>query len=331
MVNVLILSATASAINYINSLNNRRELRLYFTDISPYASGLYNNNVTGLVIPAARKEEAYLETLERIIMEHSIDILIPTSDHDVEGIMLLLKQGWNPKVKMFKPDYQTYFTFSHKRLLIEKLSQFSFPIPQIYETFKKVKFPAIIKPTREGGSKGVFIINNILELEEKYIEINKIFKEVIIQEYIPGETGSIYVVLLLYGNDGKLYGEAVSHSHLTFYTWGGGGGNAGIMVDEPMLLEQAKNIVTACGGWYGPINLEFKRHEKNGKFYLMEVNCRLNGYSYLTSMNGLNFPAAIIDLLTKGTTEYLSLNKEKTFNNFLIAYHEKPIDAWIGQ
>ena len=40
----------------------------------------------------------------------------------------------------------------------------------------------------------------------------------------------------------------------------------------------------------------------------MEVNCRLNGYSYLTTMNGLDFPAAVVDLLTTGRTDHLALS-----------------------
>ncbi len=149
------------------------------------------------------------------------------------------------------------------------------------------------------------------------------------QEFIPGETGSIYVALLLYGPEGKVYGEVASHSHLTFMTWGGGG-NAGVVVDEPHLLVQARDIIQALGGWAGPVNLEFKRHQDNGRFYLMEVNCRLNGYSYLTTMNGLNFPAAVVDLLTTGRTEYLSLRRNQPAQNFVVGFRELPVKEWCA-
>ena len=109
---------------------------------------------------------------------------------------------------------------------------------------------------------------------------------------------------------------------------GGGGGNAGLIVEEPDLLSKAKSIIESLGGWHGPVNLEFKQHSKNGEFYLMEINCRLNGYSYLTSMNGLNFPAAIIDLLSKNDTPFLSFDNIKKHSNFIMAFREKPIPQW---
>jgi predicted ATP-grasp superfamily ATP-dependent carboligase len=112
-------------------------------------------------------------------------------------------------------------------------------------------------------------------------------------------------------------------------TWGGGG-NAGAIVDEPELLRQARAVIAALGGWAGPVNLEFKRHRDNGRFYLMEVNCRLNGYSYLTTMNGLNFPAAVVDLLHTGRTPYLSLSRARPVRNFVVGFRELPVKDWCS-
>jgi predicted ATP-grasp superfamily ATP-dependent carboligase len=167
-------------------------------------------------------------------------------------------------------------------------------------------------------------------LVDKEKELKAVYgDQYVIQEFIPGSTGSIHVALLLYGNDGKIYGEALSHSTLTFMTWGGGG-NAGKLVYNQEVLERAKTIVGALGGWKGPINLEFKQHAKTGQFYLMEINCRLNGYSYLTTMNGMNYPASIIDLLTKGTTEFLSMPPPNKAQNFIVTLREKPVQNWVS-
>ena len=48
----------------------------------------------------------------------------------------------------------------------------------------------------------------------------------------------------------------------------------------------------------GPLNLEFRRHAETGQIYVIDGNCRLNGYSYLTTMNGSNYPRAMIDMLS---------------------------------
>jgi predicted ATP-grasp superfamily ATP-dependent carboligase len=328
--NLLVLSSTASAINYQKTLGSRSDLRVFMTDASTFAGGLYAPGVTPIVIPRGRDQARYRESLDRIIAENKIDALIPTSDHDVEGVMELLHDGWNPPVRMFNPDYEVYRTLSHKANLMHALEKKGLRTIPVYRSADEAEFPAVVKPARECGSKGVWIVNSRKELADRLAILQPKFgDDLVIQEFIPGETGSIYIVLLLYGHDGKLHGEAASHSHLTFMTWGGGG-NAGVLVDEPELLEQAKEMVAKLGGWRGPINLEFKRSSKTGLFYPLEVNCRLNGYSYLYTMNGLDYPGAIIDLLKGKDPGVLQLNRERELKTFVIGFREKPVERWVS-
>ena len=81
-----------------------------------------------------------------------------------------------------------------------------------------------------------------------------------------------------------------------------GGGCAGEMVDNPDLVRLTTDVVQASGGWCGPINFEWRLHAETGAPYLMEANCRLNGYSYLTTMNGVCLPRIVLahypDLIT---------------------------------
>ena len=328
--NVLVLSATASAINYQKALGSRADLRVFMTDASPFAAGLYGQGVTPIVIPRGRDQERYRESLDRIIAENKIGILVPTSDHDVEGVMELLHAGWDPPVRMFKPDYDVYRTLSHKAKLMHALEEKGLRTIRVYRSADEAEFPAVVKPAREGGSKGVWIVNSRKELNDRLAVLQPRFgDDLVIQEFIPGETGSIYIVLLLYRHDGRLHGEAASHSHLTFMTWGGGG-NAGVLVDEPALLEQAKEMVANLGGWRGPINLEFKRSSTTGHFYPLEINCRLNGYSYLYTMNGLDYPAAVIDLLRGHDPGVLRLDRNRERKTFVIGFREKPVERWAS-
>lgn len=330
MTKVLILSGTASAVNYQKSLKGFSDLELFFTDASKYASVLYEPGVTPLVIPPAREEAAYKKALNDIIDKHAIDVLIPTSDKDMEGVMKLLHSGWNPPVSMFKPDYETYHRLTHKGDLIRSLNNKGIQVPELYNSLETVNFPVVLKPTREGGSKGVSIINDKARLIKNHKALVDTYgDDMVLQEFIPGGAGSIYLALLLYDQEGELCGEVATKSTSTFMTWGGGG-LSGEVVDEPELLELAKEIIQTLGGWKGPVNLEFKKHESTGGFYLMEVNCRLNGYSYLTTMNGLNFPKAIVDLLTSGQTDFLSLeDKNNQRQNFIISFRERNCESFL--
>ena len=330
MLNVLVLSSTASAINYKNSLANDQECRLFFTDVSRYAAGLYDERIIPLLIPPARDHDNYRQALDRIIETHQIDVLIPTSDHDMEGVATLLTKGWNPRVKMFRFDTGKFFLYTNKKKLARKVEELGYVSARLFKKGEQVDLPVVIKPTREGGGKGVWIVDNESDYREKLALVQQQYgDDLVVQEFIPGGTGSIFVVLLLFGQDGELYGEAVTRSSLTFMTWGGGG-NAGCIVDKPDLLAYAKVILHSLGGWQGPINMEFKQHSENGKYYLMEINCRLNGYSYLTTMNGLNFPRAIIDLLVHGTTKNISPADIKERKNFILSYRETIVNDWAS-
>ena len=330
MKNVLILSATASAINYKNSLKDRSDLKLYFTDISPYACSFYEEAVNPVLVPRSRDLAAYGQALNRIIAELEIDYFLPTSDLDMESVAALLQDGWRPDAKMFDFDPELFFTYTHKYKVVAALQGRDFAVPELY-TEEAPKFPCVIKPSREGGSKGVWVIQNETEYKERAQEVKRLYgDDLVVQEFVPGDTGSIFVVLLLYGNDGKLYGQAVSYSTLTFMTWGGGG-NAGMLMDNPELIAEATRIVDFLGGWKGPINVEFKRSSENGRYYLMEINARLNGYSYLTTMNGMNFPKAIIELLEDGTTTPLALDQTADQRNFIMNFREMPVDKFVDE
>ena len=200
--NVLILSATASAINYIYSLEDREDINLYVTDITPFAAGLYRPNVVPLIIPRSRNFEEYRQALDSIIEQHEIDIMIPTSDHDMQGVAYLRKHGWHPKVKMFEFDPDLLFLYVDKSEVIKRLDKLGFTVPKVFDSADQYNYPVVIKPIMEGGSKGVSIVKNRDQFESRKNELIKTYGErFVVQEYIPGSTGSIYVALLLYDQE----------------------------------------------------------------------------------------------------------------------------------
>ena len=59
---------------------------------------------------------------------------------------------------------------------------------------KKIIFPAVIKPTNEGSSLGVYICKNLIQLKSKYKKLIKKYDKVIIEEYIPGKEVQVAVM-----------------------------------------------------------------------------------------------------------------------------------------
>lgn len=328
MKNILLLSATASAINCIRSLTRRPDVRLFVTDANRHASGLYLPGVTPIVVPPARNLTEYRRALDEIIGTHRIDALIPSSDHDIAAVMKLLHSGWGPNCALFRPPYEAFRILSDKARLAAFLRGKVAYVPRSFREAEVDEFPVVVKPVSEGGSKGVEFATSRSQVAHAAAAIRTRFGgDVAIQEYIPGDVGSIHMVVLLYGASGEYLMGVPMQSHLTFMTWGGGG-NAGVIVDEPILVEQSREIIALAGGWRGPINVEFKRHQANGRFYLMEANCRLNGYSYLTTMNGMDFPSAIVSILAGEQPASLVCPPASERSNFILGFRELLVSEW---
>jgi predicted ATP-grasp superfamily ATP-dependent carboligase len=330
MANILVLSASASAINCVNSLTEDDRLSVFVTDSNRYACGLYKGGVHPIVVPRARDLAAYQTALDSVIERFAIEILLPTSDRDIEGVVELLNHGWSPPVALFRPPYSAFQILGNKRRLGQFLSGSDVPLPYTYEAAENVRFPVVVKPAAEGGTKGVTIVRDAAKMNAAIQRLQFTHgNEYVVQEYVPGGTGSVYMVTMLYDQNGLLVSAVTMRSSLTFMTWGGGG-NAGVIVDEPQTIRLAEEVIRLAGGWHGPICVEFKRHSGDDRFYLLEVNCRLNGYSYLTTMNGIDYPKAIVDLLLERHTNRLPRHPRSGARNFILGFREKVVDRFIS-
>ncbi len=92
-----------------------------------------------------------------------------------------------------------------KRIVSEELN-----VPESQIVFSdtiiphNIKFPVIIKPNREGSSIGITqesICTNLAELEQRLPSLVKAYREILVEEYIPGYEITCFIV----GNKGKYY------------------------------------------------------------------------------------------------------------------------------
>ena len=327
-IRLLVLSATASASNYIQSFAGDPSVELHVTDTDAFCPGLYAAGVTPHWMPPARQTENYRSALARILADNRIDALIPTSDYDVEAVTAWLQDGWSPAVALFRPSFASFESLNDTAKLAAILDRelpHTRPVTaRADEDIGKVPFPLVLKPLNQSGGKGVSFVDAPGDLDAARATIEATYGDnYVVQQFIPGRT---YVSTLIYDNEGRLVVGVAMRSTVTFFTWGGGG-CAGEMVDEPGLIDLAAQVVEACGGWRGPVNLEWRRHPESGQFYLMEANCRLNGYSYLTTMNGFCLPkVALATLLGQPAPEMRAVTPSR---NFVIGYREMPVTEWV--
>ncbi len=331
MTRLLVLSGTAAAINYIHALRGVPDLQLFVTDSNPYCPGLYHEWVTPVVVPRAREGASYRAALERAIQQHKIDVLIPTSDYDMEAVLKMLDEGWDPPVRMFRPTFTQLNNLVHKAKMFEVLSgKLPAHVPKTWRPplppLDGMRYPLVAKPIGQSGGRGVAIAGDSLQLAGAIERLTREHGDNwVVQEFIPGNT---YVLTMIYDETGRIAVSTAMRSHLTFFTWGGGG-CAGELMDVPEVHALGARIVEAAGGWKGPINMELRQHTETGVWFVFEVNCRLNGYSYLTTMNGLNLPLIALSMLTGRPLPSVEPVPAPQRRNFALGFRETPVAEWV--
>lgn len=184
----------------------------------------------------------------------------------------------------------------------------------------KVEFPLVVKPRWGSGSIGIEYVYSFEELKLAYrlLELRlpkTILKNVsqqdyaiIIQEKIEGTSYVLDILNDFFGNPVQVY----IHEKLSARA---GEIDKAVLRNIPKLEQKAfyladklKHIAT----------LDCDFIEKDGKYYLLEMNPRFGGGYPFSHFAGANFPAAIIAWLCGNSYDFS--NFSKTYNKILSKY-----------
>jgi carbamoyl-phosphate synthase large subunit len=75
-----------------------------------------------------------------------------------------------------------------------------------------------------------------------------------------------------------------------------GKGLGGITVMDPALDEVCTRLICELR-WRGPFEIEVLRDEQRGEYMLIEINPRFPAWVDFPSMQGVNFPAALVEMM----------------------------------
>lgn len=300
MATILVTPAGASSLGVIDALSAETDHDLVAADASEFASGFRRDAVTGYVVSRLDEAEAaYIDRLADIIESESVDVLIPGADRDVLAVGRN-RDRFQDAVELVLPPQERIETATDGLRSVRVAGDAGVTVPATYETpgdaeADGASFPLFVKPRREEGGRGARRVESWDELRFFYSRIDERIGTPVIQEHIPGGTGTMHVVGLLYDRDGRLTTSFTSRSLRTNFSWGGGG-VVGQPVDRPELVGLATAIVNHLGGWVGPINMEFKYDVRDGTPTFIEINPRLWGYNHVATINGVNFPSRLVDI-----------------------------------
>lgn len=160
-------------------------------------------------------------------------------------------------------------------------------------------FPIVLKPRWGSGSIGIEYVNSIEELDEVYAMLLKKVKKTILATASKGDE----YILIQQKIDGQEYGMDVMNDLE--------GNHRAVSVKKKLAMragetDKAQTVdnvdIRAIGHMLGKNlhhigNLDVDIFEKDGKYYLLELNPRFGGGFPFSYEAGVNFPGAIIEWL----------------------------------
>lgn len=311
----------------ILSVGTRNKLVQYFveefeskgkiicTDITKYAPAIYDADKYYLVPPITDRN--YIDTILDICKKEQINGVLSLIDPELQllaehksefdklGTKLILspieviKTSFN-KYNFYNHLIANHFTSQKTILNLENV------IDEINSN--KIEFPLFIKPNCGSASLNIQKVNNLDTLKKIYENSSD---ELITQEYIDGKEYGVDVYIDLISK------EVISIFIKEKIKMRAGETDKSISIKNEEIFILIKDFVEKMG-YLGPIDIDL--FEKNGKYYISEVNPRFGGGYPHAYLAGCNFPKYIIENL-RGNANIPELKDYKA-DTVMMKYNE---------
>lgn len=300
MQKTILISCVGSLVgqNILDALEKRREkLRIIGTNSLVESANNFRCDKTYLV-PHSDQETEYMASLSRIMRTEQPDLIIPGRDDDIV-IMAKMKQTMPEFAHCFLVGSQSF-----SQIMDDKVKSFAFasaknlPFSPTIESGKKESreevqsllasygFPLIAKPSKGNGSRGIWAVMNLHQLDlliaEKNYAIQPFFglSEDICMDTrfglpffweIPEQ--SLYAAQVLLNQSGRIFSSIGFVSKMV-----AGKCEQLQRCTDPELLNIALTFAqhAALEGWRGPFNIQLKKDSAHG-FQVIEMNGRFSG------------------------------------------------------
>lgn len=258
--------------------------------------------------PPVSDGTAYLSWLDRVVRRHRIEQIIPVGAANC-GLLAEYSERWLPTTRVVLPPPATVRLALDKRAINQLGARLGMPVPRTAQPSsvhdieicgESVGFPLVIKAPIEGNSD-VAYVDSPRELRasyEAYLDRNRWGDSSlpILQQRIFGPGFGVFATY----QDGRCR-RIMAHRRIRETPPSGGASSCAELFSDPVLLALGRQLLDALA-WHGVAMVEFKRHDADGLYYLMELNPKFWGSLDLALAAGCDFPG---DLLAIGQGEEL--------------------------
>lgn len=239
-------------------------------------------------------------------------VLLPAQD-DVVKLISENRKRMNRFYKFTIPDINVVDTLLNKASFHEWALSNGFLVPStlildsaihLKKNMHKMSFPIAIKPEEKsegwltaGFNEKILFVESKDKLEKIFPKLRNFTQKFIIQEWVPGKDKNIYFCLSYFNKRGS---KVAAYTGRKLLQWPPLGGSTSIAVGERN--DYIEKITTECFSKIGLIglgSLEFKKSEKDNRFYIIEPTVgRCDLQSYIAVSGGINLTElAILDAI----------------------------------
>jgi len=279
--------------------------KIVATDLSPYAPALYFADKSYLV--PRIDDPNYINRIIDICKKEEINAITTVIDPEIELLAENRKAFEKIGVEVLAPYKETAELCFDKFKMYKYLVSHNISTVLTYgdiTTFKndyisgKISFPVFVKPRTGSGSVGARKINDLKTLETAFAND----KTLIAQEYMDCQD-----------LDADVYIDIIKKEPVAIFTKKKisttiGGANKTISFKDEKLFNLIKNAMKSFK-FNGPIDIDF--FERNGEYYLSEINPRFGG-AYLHAYGaGVDFVKLIENNLNGNANDSVIGNYEE--------------------
>ena len=255
----------------------------------------------GILAPNPEHDTTFAEFVYDLAKRERFDVVLPISYAAVDQISRI-QEELEPYIRVPLPDRASIDLAGNKDKTMQLAESIGIAIPKTFypqslEDAERIadslSYPVVVKGARENGNVGY--ANSAEELLSQYQKISAFSP--IVQEYI---TGGGYGFFALY-NHGKAR-AIFMHRRLREYPVTGGPSALAESIYDPMLMEQGLKLLDSLR-WHGVAMVEFKKDERTGKYFLMEINPKFWGSLELAIASGVDFPYLACRMACEGDIE----------------------------
>lgn len=296
------------ALSVLSCLSYNPDYKFFVLSNAKRTATKYSRYTTYYKYYQRSSDQDWLETLNREIKAHTISVIIPIAENEMQFFISYQNQLDDNAKLISLPSMEAFQTAIHKNKLSYFLKDHQLPHPKFVdfnsvEAFMKssfdLNFPVLMKPLHDKGGDGILRFDSLDSLNA-YLDKIPDSEHLFMQEYIEGYDIDCSVIclngeVLAYTiQKGNLSGHSPYAPQLGFN-----------FTHNDKVISLVRELMQKLD-WSGVAHIDLRYDQKEEDYKVIEINARFWGSVDGSRVAGINFPELAIQLATQGSIEKTS-------------------------